>query len=291
MPPIEELQPVSTVAPQDQIVEREVTPQEPGTEPPVEGQESPKPEGQEDPNHVAFPKKAVNKINRQAKEIRRLRNELHSVRTEREKITSETSAAPANPEPTEDNFETYGDFLKARQDWLHAQGKNETAAQQRETTLNSQEQAIREQQENIIAESINELAQAHPEIKQVVESPVYQQLIAAMPDHIEKLMYELDDPFAASLALVADGTIQDVYRLSPTMAAARLLDAEQRGRAALSRLGSGGAVPTPATPGTAPQPATTSQAPKPMAAAKGAGSVSKPLEEMSPSELRAWARS
>lgn len=235
-----------------------------------------------------FPKKAVNKINRQQREIRKLRaqkRELEAMMAN----TPKKEASAEDKEPVDSDYDSYADFLKDRQDWLMKQYQKSQEEQSQQTNFSNQQQAIRSQQDQFIANTAEQLIQSNPEFAQVMAQNAA--LIDQMPPQVEELMYELDDPIAAGFALAKEGRLAEIYGMHPAMAAAELIQAQARGAAMLD-----GSTAPAAKAGGAQQPPMqrpqTSQAPKPMASAKGAGtSTTKTLNDMGPEELLKWAKS
>jgi hypothetical protein len=248
-----------------------------------EGADGPQPEGDDQP----FPRKAVNAINRKTREIRKLRAQLRDV--ERREAELKTSAPAAPTEPSEDGFDNYGDYLKARQDWLNDKTQSGNKAQQAQDGVSSEKQQIRSNLETVIYQETVQQVSTNPEVKQVMANPHVQQILEAMPDSINELLYEIDEPFAAIYGLIRDGRLQDIYSMSPTIAAAELINAQHRGRMYLER--SKGSNTNAAPAGSQEYQPPVSQAPRPLAPARQTGSPSKPLHQRSPDEIMDWLKS
>lgn len=224
-------------------------------------------EAEAKPTEEPFPKKAVNAIQRRNRTIKQLRAELRELTNGQSKAASATQTQSAG-EPQPDSFESYGEYLKARQDWL-VEEKFKGIQQTREQETATQRHAdIRKQQTDIIGEQFTELAKSNADFTKVMqENAVFLQNLP-MPPEIENILYELDNTPLAVYALVKEGRLEDVYSMSPNLAAAELIAAQSRGQAYLTSI---------------------TQAPKPMAAARGTGSTHKSLSDMTADEIVAWS--
>lgn len=244
--------------------------EEAGEEQPL-GQE---PEVEEAP----FPKKAVNALNRRDRRIRQLQAERNELRKQLEGL--EKPEAPE--EPREEDFDSFSEFLKARQDWQIENFKTQSGAEQQQQQITAREQAVRQQQEQLIAEDVTELVNNSPEIREIFQKNA--PLIDQMPPHVVEMVYQLDDPIAATVALAKEGRLAEVYNMHPQYLALELYNAQQRG---VPMVRGGKGQPQPAGPAAQPQ-GPTSKAPQPMPASKGRGkTVNSPLE-LSDKEFSKW---
>jgi hypothetical protein len=219
------------------------------------------------PAEEPFPKKAVNAIQRRDRTIRQLRAQMREL----SKGQTESAAAPAaqsSDEPKPENFETYGEYLEARVDYKLAKELKGREAQQQKDTVQTQQADIRKQQTEIIGEQIQQFAKTSADFAKVMQENAEFISNLPMPAHIEELLYELDNTPLAVYALTKEGRLEDVYGMSPHLAAAELISAQQRGQGYLNAV---------------------SQAPKPMTPVKGIGSTSKRAHEMTADEVVAWA--
>lgn len=213
-------------------------------------------------------RKALNKKNRyidnQRARIRALEAEIAKVR--------EASPKAYEP-PSMDKFESVLDYVDAKSDGRleHALAKQQH--DMKVSQLQQQREMAMQQQMQQVNQQMMETAIAVPEFKEVILKNAH--ITAAMPDHIEHLMAQLDDAPAATYALLKEGKLQNLYSMEPHIAAAHLVQAEIRGEQYLQQ---------------AAKPRV--QAPAPIGSPKGAGKPStKPLHQMTPSELDKWRKS
>lgn len=240
------------------------------------------------PEKERIPQPAFNMIKRQQKELRQLRAEMRRL-TDTFGQQKEAAGKGQSPEePKETDFDNYGDYLRARQDYLMEQHKAGLKAETQESRFTEQQQAIRARHDAAVEAQVSELVTSYPEVKQVMAANL--QVIEAMPEAVENLMYELDDPVAAGYALAKEGRLASIYTLSPTMAAAELIMAQQRGQQYLSAL-QGGTKPVAQAPGAVGQPVVASKTPQPLPRATGAGAGRASLQTMSTRELLDWGES
>ena len=218
------------------------------------------------PAEEPFPKKAVNAIQRRDRTIRQLRAQMRELNNGQPKAASAAQTQSAG-EPQPDSFESYGEYLKARQDWLVEEKFKGIQEKREQDSVTQQHADIRQKQTDIIGEQFTEIAKSHADFKKVMqENAVFLQNLP-MPPEIENILYELDNTPLAVYALVKEGRLEDVYSMSPHLAAAELIAAQDRGRGYLTSI---------------------TQAPKPMTPIKGASSTNKSLSDMTPDEIVAW---
>lgn len=225
-------------------------------------------------------KKALNKKNRYNDN---LRSRLRALEAEHAKLKNSTGTK--KEAPNMDNFESVIDYMKAENQHFLEEKLGEQTQQQQLSYVEQQKAAIRAQQDQQIESSITELVNTNSEAKRVLSENIA--VIEAMPDHIENLMYEIDNPSAAVFALTKEGRLQDLYYMNPYVAAAELVNAQARGLSYLK-----------ATPQAQQRPqvqqntAKLPQAPQPMKSLKGSGSGGKKgVSDMSPDELMKWMNS
>lgn len=233
-----------------------------------------KPEGDDAPSgdtdtELNTVRKALEKRNRY---INNQRNRIRSLESEIEKLKTNIGQNKQNA-PDMDKFESVLDYMKADQNFNLEQKLAEQAQAAKIAALEQQQSMAIEQQAEAVAAHVNELLSSNPEFKSVISANV--QVIQSMPEHIEKLMLEIDDAPAATYALAKEGRLASVYSMPPHLAAAHIVQAEIRGQQYLRQ--------TPKQ--------STQQAPKPIGSLKGTGRTSNPpLHEMTPDQLMKWLK-
>ena len=210
-------------------------------------------------------RKALDKRNRY---INNQRNRIRALEAEIAKMKDGFGKdAPKAPEM--DKYESVLDYLKAEQGHTLEQKLAEQEHKGKLAALEQQKQAALQQRVMEVDAQVQELFSNNAEFKSVITSNLA--VIDAMPDHIESLMAEIDNPPAATYALLKEGRLQDLYHMPPAIAAAHLVQAEIRGQQYLQQ----------AAQRTVPQ----QQAPKPIGSLKGSGKSGKSLADMSAEEL------
>jgi len=169
-----------------------------------------------------------------------------------------------------EQFESVLDYVKAENAYELDKRFAEQNQNQQLTELQQQQAQIRAQQDQHIEASISELVTTNAEAKQVFSQAL--PVIEQMPEHIQNLFYEIDNAPAAAFALAKEGRLQDLYYMNPYIAAAELVQAQQRG---LQYLATSSQLQK--------------QPPKPLDGLRGNGkSTGKPLHQKSPDELMKW---
>lgn len=213
-------------------------------------------------------KKALNKKNRY---IDNQRARIRSLDAQIQQLKSQNTNTSNAPEMG--HFESVIDYMKADQSYTLDQKLAEQDKKQQIDHLQNEQKMVRQQQVQIMAETMSELLNSNQDVKAVIGKN--NAVIQAMPPHIEALMFEIDNAPAATYALAKEGRLQDLYYMAPHIAAAHLVQAEIRGQQYLQQ---------------AAKPRI--QAPQPIGSLKGAGkTTTKPLAQMSPSELDKWRKS
>lgn len=213
-------------------------------------------------------RKALNKKNRyidnQRARIRALEAEIAKVR----------EAGPkAYEPPSMDKFESVLDYVDAKADGKLEHSLAKQQHDMKMSALQQQREMALAQQAQSMAQQMNELITNNQDVQKVISSNV--NVIQQMPAHIEQLMADIDNAPAATYALAKEGRLQDLYYMPPHIAAAHLVQAEIRGEQYLQQA-------------TKPK----VQAPAPIGSPKGSGkSSTKPLHQMTPSELDKWRKS
>lgn len=222
---------------------------------------------------VPFPKKAVNAISRRDKQIGKMRAEMAALQAEVAKYTQNQAQPPKSHNvvnegsPKEEDFETYGDFLEAK--LLH-KIKQEQATQdksKKEQALSAQKQEWVNQREQEIVSKVEGHKGAIPDFVQVIET--YADIADEFPEYIVQAFYEADDAPLAFYNLAKDGKLEALSSMSPYRAAMEIALAQNKKSPVLNRV---------------------SNAPAPISAAKGSGSGSKSLDNMSWSEMKAFLK-
>lgn len=222
---------------------------------------------------VVFPKKAVNAISRRDKQIGKMRAEMAALQAEVAKYTQNQAQPPKNQTvvnegfPKEEDYETYGDFLEAK--LLH-KIKQEQATQDKskqEQALSAQKQEWVNQREQEIVSKVEGHKGAIPDFVQVIET--YADIADEFPEYIVQAFYEADDAPLAFYNLAKDGKLEALSSMSPYRAAMEIALAQNKKSPVLNRV---------------------SNTPAPISAAKGSGSGSKSLENMSWSEMKTFLK-
>lgn len=215
-------------------------------------------------------RKALEKRNRY---INNQRQRIRALEDQMQKMQQSFEQNKPKSAPSMEQFDSAIDYIKA--DQAHALDKRFTEQQQEQqlAMLRQQQDAVRQQQIAEVAQNMNELLNSNHDMKKVISDNAA--VIGSMPQHIEKLMYEIDDAPAATYALAKEGRLQDLYNMPEHIAAAHLVQAEIRGQQYLQQA----AKPI-------------KEAPKPIGSLKGAGKTStKSLGQMNPDELGKWLNS
>lgn len=220
---------------------------------------------------VPFPKKAVNAISRRDKQIGKMRAEMAALQAEVAKYT-QSQAQPQKQSvssdfPKEDDFETYGEFLEAKV--LH-KIKQEQATQDKskqEQAVSAQKQEWVNQREQEIVSKVEGHKGAIPDFVQVIET--YADIADEFPEHVVQAFYEADDAPLAFYNLAKEGKLEALSSMSPYKAAMEIALAQNKKQPVVNRV---------------------SNTPAPISAAKGSGSSSKSLDNMSWSEMKTFLK-
>lgn len=207
-------------------------------------------------------KKALNKKNRY---IDNQRSKIRALETEMQQLRS-TIGQNKKPAPQMEQFDSVLDYVKADSAHLMEQKFTEQQQQQQLSALEQQQLALRAQQDEQLGSEVAELVASNAEAKAILTKNL--PVIQAMPKHIEDLLYEIDDAPSAIYALSREGRLQDIYYMNPYVAAAELVQAQNRGQQYLEKAA-------------APQ----KQPPKPLDGLKGRGTSSRNEEAMSGLDL------
>lgn len=251
--------------------------------------EAPAEDDQQQQQDEPFPKKAVNSLKRKDKQLRALRQEKRELSRRIAEYEAKQKESTPDPEPTEDDFESYGDYLKARQDWQFSSRNREQDHTRQTEDFGRQEQELLSRRDATIAEMREQFFKDVPDARKVMQDNAA--LLRQLPTEIGEIVLELDNPTAAVYTLIKEGRIEDVAYMTPHLAAAELVAAQQRGQTLNSVPTTTGDTETVVPP----EPMTDSQAldkaPRPMAPAKGGGKAQgKSLINMDARALYNWAK-
>jgi hypothetical protein len=197
-------------------------------------------------------------------------SKLARLARENRELKARVEAAQQKPQepqaPSLENFDSIDEYMDARDAY-------------RESKLSAQDKTAPQITERQAQEFVR-AADAEAAFEKAV--PEYSKLVAENADFfreyledpkLQTAIFEAENAPLALYALMKEGLIGELYDLTPTRLAAELAKAEIRGQSYL--------VPKK----------TVTNAPAPIESVKGTGSGSKPIERMSPSELKAWLAS
>lgn len=229
------------------------------TEPKLDGEDAD--DGGDISKEMKTIKKALNKKNRY---IENQRTRIRALDAQIQQLKSQQTTTSNAPEMG--NFENVIDYIKADQSYTLDQKLAEQAKNQQIDHLQNEQNMVRQQQVQIMAETMSELLNSNQDVQAVIGKNAA--IIQAMPPHIGELMLEIDNAPAATYALAKEGRLQDLYFMSPAIAAAHLVQAEIRGQQYLQQ---------------AAKPRI--QAPQPIGSLKGSGIKQKSVGNMTPDEI------
>jgi hypothetical protein len=209
-------------------------------------------------------KKALNKKNRY---IDNLRARNRTLEAEMQKLRASPNGSDKKP-PSMDQFESVLDYVKAENSYELDKRFSEQQSQQQLSLLEQQQAAIRQQQTQAMAQDFAELSSVSSEAKSVLEQAM--PLVGQMPAHLDSLFFEIDNAAAAIYALAKEGRLQDVYYMHPHIAAAEIVQAQQRGLQYMAN---------------ATRQVPQKQPPKPLDGLKGRVRTSRDYKDMSPDEI------
>jgi hypothetical protein len=248
------------------------TPQE-ATETIEEGTQEAPADSQEQTEETkeAWPKKAENALAREKGKAARLKFERDQERArvrELEQRLSQSSplpkpVAPNDGAPKESDFQSYADYLEARSDWKLEQKLVERDGKQQQS---AQYDAWVNQRSSAADVQAAELAKTAPDAFDVMAD--HEDTISDFSPQLKGLLLEADNTALAIYNLAKEGKLESLGNMSLAKAAMEI------GRAQTQ---------APTKPQT--------KAPAPLPASRGSVAASKPLERMSPDELRKWMRS
>jgi hypothetical protein len=229
----------------------------------VEGDSDDADEDSDIPNQV---KKALRKKDRYN---RNLKERLRSA----EARIQELEGSEIKPEAIdENNFDgTYAELIQTRaiEEAKALVGQNQQ--EQEIARLNSEKQAIVQEQMNVVSSEVNDLASQSKDFAETIGHKI--QEFDTLPEDIQGMFFELDSAPLAAYALAKEGRIDDLKYMSPQMAAAQLIAAQERGRQYYDKT-------------VAPKTKKTTSAPAPVEGGqKSRAKSTKSVHDMSPEDL------
>lgn len=216
---------------------------------------------------VEFPKKAVNALNRQKRTNRKLTAQLRQLESRIREFEEQSRKASADVKaPDAKDYDNYADYLNGNVEHKIEKRMQELAQKGQADALEQQKQAVLAMREQEIVERMGEVSKIIPDMQQTLQKAA--PYVENVSPEIERIFYELEEPALALYALQKEGRVQEVANMTPALAAAVLVQAEQRGAQYLAHM----------------QSRRTTNAPDPMRGAKGTSKI-KSEDSMSGSEL------
>lgn len=223
--------------------------------------DAPETEGN-DSDDVEFPKKAVNALNRKNKQINKLRAELQALKAKQAEV-------PRTPEPKRinpDDYDTMEQYLNDLADAKAESRLQQSQADMQKQQLTEQQAALEAQRLKYVEEQAHEVAQTLTDLPQLWNQNA--KVLDSLPAAVEDIFYSIDNPVAAVYVLAKEGKLESLLYANPTVAAYEIINAQNKGMELLSK----------------PQ-TRQSQAPQPISKARGTGTPSKSIKQMSGKEL------
>jgi len=223
----------------------------------------------DDEDNERFPKKAERALERRNKKINKLRAEVAELRAMQSQPAQVEQVTNSNlpdglSEPQEDDFDDYADYLEAKGEYKAERKYADKAAKaDDQQAFESQQQWVQERAK-YVDDRAAKAAEAIPELDGLYREN--QDIIEGWNDAAKMAFLEADKPELAFYALVTEGKLEGLDGLSPTRIAREIALAEIRGEKLTKQR-------------------PVSNAPAPIKKARGSGTRSKTLDDMSPSEL------
>lgn len=246
-----------------------------------EGAAPDKPEGAE--GEDAFPKKAVNALNRKDKKIYKLQNKLNdstqriaSLEQQIYKLKSEISQAVP---PQEMDFETYGEYLNALNRFNVKQELSERDVTNAERGIEETRREAEAVNQEVITEQISAIEESYQRVKHLL--PDYMATLDRyaepqpgggptqlnLKDIPREALAMSEEGALALYGMMKDGALADFNQITNPYQAANIVNEYiQHGRQQIAAK-------------------TKSKAPKPITATTGAGAHTPTLKDMSPDKL------
>lgn len=204
--------------------------------------------------------------------IRNLKERLKSVQSEYEKLKSE-KIEPKQINEDEYNG-TYGELIEERTLEKAMAMLGQKQQQEKLNQLESQQQQILAEQTEAMKLDAVEYGKQSADFAKVAQSNAAR--FEVLPPEIHNMFFELEDPLLAAYALAKEGKIEQLAFMSPYMAAAELMQAQQRGQRYLQETSK----------------KQVSNAPAPVQGVRGTGKAAPSrLNEKSPDDLYKWIQS
>lgn len=218
---------------------------------------------------VPFPKKAVNAISRRDKQIGKYKAERDALAAKLAQYEKPTTQVTQPNQLDPNKFDNYGEYLKA-QGKLEAESEYSAKEKQRtEQELAAKNQQLMEPLLQNVRQTADELMKSNPEVTDLLIQNA--DIVDGYPDAIQQAFLEAKNPALAFAVLAKEGLLEVLATMTPYQASMAIARAEDRG-----------AVMFKAKQVT--------KAPAPMAGAKGTGTLTKSLEDMSGTDIIAWVR-
>lgn len=214
-----------------------------------------------------LPTKFKNALNRKQRAINKKTAQNYQLKAqlrELEKKLESMAATTGEPKKVNpDDYDTVDDWVNALVDNKQVQSQATLQKQQ----LQQQKEALQAQRDQAIIEQANEVRQVLTDFDSVVAPHV--QLLDALPEQIADIFYSIDNPNVAIYTLAKEGKLQGLLYANPAIAAYEIVNAQTKGLEQLS------GKPKPKQ----------SQAPQPISKARGTGTATKSIKQMSGKEL------
>lgn len=217
-------------------------------------------------------RKERNAVSYRDKKLGRMQEKLAAAEAEKSAFMArlealEKSVSPRKDDrPDESQFDRYDDYVAARTRYEMRQELNEnlsqlTQRQQQEFHQRQREGFIAARQ-NALSNEIGSLVRSVPEVQSVIE----ENADIVFPNHLTQVFYELEPKIIATaiVNLGKEGRLEDLAEMTPIQAVATIMSAQT------------------------PIKRQVTKAPTPISAAKGSGTNSKTLQQMSARDLVKW---
>lgn len=212
-----------------------------------------------------FPKKAVNALNRQKRRNEKLSAKIRDLESRYKELEAKYAENPLKA-PDAKEYDNYADYLKGDVDYQIKKHMQEAEQKANSSALEAQKLQIMEQRADEVVARIPEIQAVVPDLQETLAQA--QQFVPNVPPEIERMFYDLDEPALALYVLQKEGRVGEVAAMQPALAAAHILQAEQRGIAYMQHM----------------QRSKVTKAPDPVRGAKGVGDA-KGESAMSGDEL------
>jgi chromosome segregation ATPase len=238
-------------------------------------------ENEGEPNAEELARKRKTALRNRERQLSKARAENAQLREKIAEFERQQAARLASVKaPDENSFETYSDLVEARAVHKAEQKILEVQETAQKQQLQQQQEAALQRRDAEIAQTASQFAEVVADYRQTLVSA--DPILSTLPDRVNDMLRELDNPAAAVYVLTKEGRLQDLAYMNPHFAAVALMQAQERGEGFANTQRQQRVSPQPNTP----------TAPEPMRGARGtATSSSKSLSQMSAKELAAWVNS